>query len=159
MQPPPPEGPQGPQSPQLGPQGTIPIGSGDGALAPLTLSDASMYMQSIIHNFVVENGVKGIWTLKDKERNWKLKLQEVVDDTAVKLGDRLFAISALFRTEKKPYHHLDIDFIVDFSHSPWTVTKYSIHEVDGKLVNPRPAPPPDPEDLPALTTGHAAAPS
>ena len=140
------------------PPGYTSVG-GDGALAPLTLSDASMYMQSIIHNYVIENGVKGIWSLKDKDRTWKLKLQEVVDDSSVRLGENLFVILALFRTERKPYHHLGIDFTVDFSHTPWTVTKYSIHEVDGKVIHPRPGPPPDPEDLPALTTGHAAAPS
>ena len=152
QQPPPPEQPTSPG----GDASSSSVGS-DASIAPMTLSDASMYMQPIVHNFVVENGAKGIWTLKEKDKTYHLKLQEVVDDSAIKLGNQLFAISALFRTDKKPYHHLDIDFIVDFSQTPWSVKSYLVHEIDGKEVNSRPMPPPDPEDLLPATTGPAAA--
>ena len=130
---------------------------GDSAIAPITLSDAAIYMQPAVQNFVASRSVKGIWTVKEKKQTWRLKLQEVVDDSAIKLGNRLFSISASFRTEKKPYHHVDIDFVVDFSKTPWGVKNYIVHEIDGKVVNPRPLPLPDPDDLLPSTTGPAAA--
>lgn len=118
-----------------------------------------MYMQTVVHNYVVEHSVHGLWSVKNGDRTWKLKLTQVVDDSTEHVGDRQYVATGLLHTETKPVHHLEIDFIVDFSMTPWTVSKYIIHEVDGKEVNPHPEPPPDPDDAVPVPPGPPAPPA
>ena len=128
---------------------------GDAAIAPETLSDAATYMPPIIHNYVAENSVKGWWTIKEKNQAWRLKMQDVADDSTVKLGNRRFAMAANFRSDRKPIHHLEIDFIVDFNETPWLVKSFIVHKIDGKEVNPEPRPPSDLDELAPSTSGQA----
>lgn len=128
---------------------------GDAAIAPETLSDAATYMPPIIQNFVTENSVKGWWTIKEKNQAWRLRIQDVADDSTVKLGNRLFAMAAEFRSDKKPIHHLEIDFIVDFNETPWLVKSFLVHKIDGKEVNSAPQPPSDLDGLSPSTSGQA----